>query len=388
MTRDQKRPMTTIQTTLSTISIVIMSLATASSSWAQVDQFSSFECQSDAHERQAILDRPIPPVDCRVYPELCQISASQRERGVRANTRGYFAWCDGDSPEALKWFKLAKKLLPGVPLILVNLMYTYRDLQDFKNAYGHAEEVLAFDVDKLGPLYEEVVEVRDQLLTHLATLDIECFEPTTSALSASDAAPGESSATMPVRVQLDGNPQLLRRGRVRLRIRPGNHALIAEKKSYLTASVALAAFPRQHIRARCSMLANVDAVRTVHRWDTWIPRWLAGIGASVGILGGVMLWRGNENNRQYREAFQVACLAPQGCFAADYPAQLNTFKSRSVWYRGFGIGATIIGGTALAVGLVGLYLNQGKQTPVAHDAWTIQVITDAHHNGVSVTTAF
>lgn len=151
-----------------------------------------------------------------------------------------------------------------------------------------------------------------------------------------------------IAIALDGDDVLTGRGRVDKRVLPGEHILVVRR-------------PGQGVVTRLLELERGRQTRIDFdarlRWAWWQPWTVLGAGALVGVTGGVLQWRAQENMARYQERFGIAC--PTGCPDDSQPA-LARLRGRARWQNRAGVGSMISGGVLVVTGAILVALNQPR----------------------------
>lgn len=161
-----------------------------------------------------------------------------------------------------------------------------------------------------------------------------------------------------VTIALDGKQLFTGPGTAEEHVLPGEHLIVAHKsgQALLTRQLTLP-------RGRRTTLA----LETRQRWRWWAPYLVTGTGALVGITGGLLQRRAQDNMHRYREAFLDECA--DGCRDEDV-AGLTALRQRALWQSRFGVTAMITGGSVLVTGAVLVVLNQSRSFLVDLDRST------------------
>lgn len=224
---------------------------------------------------------------------------------------------------------------PGIhynlALALISLDQPIEVYQALDKAMQYGEAPL--DAEKL----ERARTYRTLLEQQLGRIEIVCEEP--------DA-----------QVSLDGKVIFRGPGTHRTLMRVGEHTAVALKQGYLTRTRPFVMLPGKEVRLELKLISLDDATGAKRRWASWKPWAVAGAGAGVGLLGGVLYWRASANFDSYDQQFGELC--SNGCQPDEISDDLDGTLSRAEWQQRIAIGSYVIGGAALATGLIMTYLNQ------------------------------
>jgi tetratricopeptide (TPR) repeat protein len=231
------------------------------------------------------------------------------------------------------------------PAIHYNLARALDSLGRPLEAYAHMEKALRYgEAAFAGREYAQVLNFQRLLDQKLAEVVIVCEEEG-------------------VDIALDGKQLFTGPGTVKERVLPGEHLIVAHKprQALLTRQLTLRAGRRTTI-----------ALETRQRWTSWAPWLVAGTGALVGITGGLLQRRAQDNMHRYREAFLMQCT--QGC-TDDDKAGLTALRQRALWQSRFGVAAMITGGGALVTGTILVVFNQSRSFRINLDRSTAVSVT-------------
>jgi hypothetical protein len=233
--------------------------------------------------------------------------------------------------DAMKLYEQALALWDN-PDIRWNLALVLEDLGQDVRAHDQLQAVLRWDT-ALGA--ERLLAVRERLRVlqsrRLARIDADSTEPGAD-------------------VKLDGQPWFQGPGHRSELVAPGTHYVASTKPGYFPVTTATLMVAGEHYRVTLRMTA--DRRIEIRRWATWKP-W-AGLASGLALAAA-----GAALDRQafaHRDA-AVDALA-RGCGAvACRPRHLPDYD-RAVVENRIAIGAFVVGGTAITVGLVLAWLNQ------------------------------
>lgn len=231
------------------------------------------------------------------------------------------------------------------PAIHYNLARALDSLGRPLEAYAHMEKALRYGEAAFAAReYAQVLNFQRLLDQKLAELVIVCEEEG-------------------VDIALDGRQLFTGPGTVKERVLPGEHLLVAHKprQALLTRQLTLRAGRRTTI-----------ALETRQRWTSWAPWLVAGTGALVGITGGLLQRRAQDNMHRYRKAFLMQCT--KGC-TDDGKAGLTALRQRALWQSRFGVAAMITGGSALVTGTILVVFNQFRSFRIDLDRSTAVSVT-------------
>lgn len=231
------------------------------------------------------------------------------------------------------------------PAIHYNLARALDSLGRPLEAYAHMEKALRYGEAAFAAReYAQVLNFQRLLDQKLAELVIVCEEEG-------------------VDIALDGRQLFTGPGTVKERVLPGEHLLVAHKPRQ-------ALFTRQ-LTLRAGRRTTI-ALETRQRWTSWAPWLVAGTGALVGITGGLLQSRAQDNMHDYRKKFLAQC--SKGC-TDDGKAGLTALRQRALWQSRFGVAAMITGGSALVTGTILVVFNQFRSFRIDLDHSTAVSVT-------------
>jgi tetratricopeptide (TPR) repeat protein len=150
-------------------------------------------------------------------------------------------------------------------------------------------------------------------------------------------------------VFLDGERWFTAPGRQRRIVEAGQHVLSARKPGYFPVTEAVSLLPGKPTHAVLRMTA--DVIHVERRWQFWQPRAVVGTGLAMSLAGGLLLLRTRNEHVAIQKQLDE-CARAAACAQLPYRR-----LDRSIWTERIGTGALITGGTFLAVGLAGVFLN-------------------------------
>jgi hypothetical protein len=226
---------------------------------------------------------------------------------------------------------------PGIhynlALALINLDQPIAVYEAFGKSikYGAAP----IDDDKL----QRARSYRTLLEQQLAQVEIVCEEPGAN-------------------VSMDGKLLFTAPGMHSGLMRAGEHNVVASKPGYLTETQQLVLSPGEKKRLEITLLSLDQAGETVQRWSPWLPWSIVGGGLAIALGGGTMHWRAAGNFDSFDQEFNVTC-ASNGCLESEVPA-LTDKLDRAETQQKIALTSYVVGGVAVATGLVMVFLNQPR----------------------------
>lgn len=224
---------------------------------------------------------------------------------------------------------------PGIhfnlALALLNLDQPIAVYRSLEKAMAHGEGPI--DAEKL----ERAQSYFELVSQQLGTIEIVCNEP--------DA-----------RVTLDGKPVLTGPGTYRELLRVGQHQVVATKRGYVDETLDIVLEPKEHERVDIVMYNVDDLTVSTRRWPVWMPWAVAGAGVAVLATGGVLHAGASSDFASYDKSFDERCM-PGGCNDSEVP-DLTSQLEGAERNQQLAVVSYIVGGAALAGGLVLAYINQ------------------------------
>lgn len=224
------------------------------------------------------------------------------------------------------------------PGIHFNLSLALLNLDQPIAVYRSLEKAMAYGV---GPIDAEKLEraqsYHELVSQQLGTVEIVCNEP--------DA-----------RITLDGQPVLTGPGTYRELLRVGQHQVVATKRGYVDETLDFVLDPEEQERLDIVLYSVDDLTVSRRRWPVWMPWAVAGAGVAVLATGGALHAGASSDFSEYDKSFDARCM-PGGCRDDEVP-DLTTQLDGAERNQQIAVTAYIVGGVALAGGLVLAYINQ------------------------------
>jgi hypothetical protein len=184
-----------------------------------------------------------------------------------------------------------------------------------------------------------------------------------------------------VEVRFDGKVIQTGRGRVETIVLPGAHALVATKRGYETLTKNLTFIGGTPFTEIVTLAPKIVLTR---RYQTWVPWTFVGIGAGLGLGGGITILLAHRNENRFEQQFANAC--PDGCSLGQADRNVDwKLRDRARVQNLVGLSVVGVGGALVLTGLVLVARNQPRE--VAFPG-TVVVTTTSHEVGVTLTGQF
>ena len=263
------------------------------------------------------------------------VSDARKQRARTLLDAGNALFVDNNYAEALATYRDALVAWDH-PAIRFNVVRCLILLERPLEAWDNLELALRYGAEPLEPaVYEEAVSFRKQLAKQIGRIEITCEQ-------------------VGVKLVLDGAPLATCPAREARRLLPGPHAVVGSLAGYLTKSLEVIVVGGDRATAEISLVRLSDAARVTRRWPTWIPWVVAGTGAGVAALGGLVEIKAHSDENLYERSVARDC-STMACPVDPIVARLH---DSAVSENRLGIAAMSIGLAALATGSVMLYLNR------------------------------
>jgi hypothetical protein len=289
-----------------------------------------------------LLGSPARAQPAPVQPWSAGVTPEKKARATELLARGNELLVQNRYGAALEQYELAI-LAWDHPAIRANMVICYINLARPVEAYESALLALKYGQaphDK-PEVYAATLNYRKLLEGQIATFDVSCTE-------------------VGVRVSLDGQDLLVCPARRKRHLLAGKHQLVARKPAFLTVTHDFTSTGGSTESLQVRMVRLADAARTERPWATWKPWAVAGGGAGLALVGGLLQLLAQSDIDRYDARLADVC-APEGsCAAGAVPGSVSSLKSRAELENGVAIGAMVTGGTVVVTGLVWVLLNRPR----------------------------
>ena len=223
------------------------------------------------------------------------------------------------------------------PAIRFNIVRCLVQLERPIEAWDNLEAALRYGAGALEPaVYEEALAFKRLLAHQIGHIEIRCTQP-----GAKIVLDGDTLGTCPA-VETR-------------RVLPGTHVVVGSLAGYLTRSQDVVVVGGGDAHADISLIRLSDAAHVTHRWPIWIPWVVAGAGAAVAGIGGLVELKARSDQDLYERTVTKQCSS----MACDDPALVGLHDS-AVSENRFAIGMMSLGIAAVATGGVLLYMNRAQ----------------------------
>jgi hypothetical protein len=292
-----------------------------------------------AYQTSVAPQTPALSESCRKHSWYCGVTEDDQEQALALYAEGNQLFDDSLFTAAVAKYEQAVERWDH-PGIQYNLMMALVALDRPIEAYQSSIAALRHGPGALEPEEHRRAEDYQKLLRgRIAEVAVACDEP--GAV-----------------VSLDGKNILKGPGKTLVFALPGQHELVARKPGYLATHHALTLIAATPVSVHMRMLPESEALISTQSWPAWQPWTVVGTGVGVSLVGGLLEWRADSNNRALQRLFLENCQAPDGCLELEYTDAMESRQRRYRWYRGLGHGALATGGAAMIGGLVFVYLNR------------------------------
>ena len=225
------------------------------------------------------------------------------------------------------------------PAFYFNLAIAQINLGQWLEARENLELAMKYGADPLrADRFEEARKQLVEVQRHLARLRVSC--PTPGA-----------------EVTLDAVPLFTGPGQREVWISAQPHEVTAKKPEYVTQARRVAAAPGAQESIELSLRKLVED----RPWATWKPWAVVGAGAAVAAASGVLHAFSARKFNDYDNKFlALPCASTDGCKDSEIRPSLTAELNRARLEQRIAVGGYIVGGSALAAGVLLLYLNRPR----------------------------
>jgi hypothetical protein len=142
-----------------------------------------------------------------------------------------------------------------------------------------------------------------------------------------------------------------------MRVKPGAHQLIAEKKGFVPRTMRVVVVGGTEEKADIELQTLSQGAHVVHRFSTWKPWAVFGGGLLVTGVGGLVELTASNDMDSYDNAIDSRCSV--GCKKDEISSQQH-IKDRAKLENKIAIGVMSVGAAVTVAGAVMLVLNRGQ----------------------------
>jgi len=251
------------------------------------------------------------------------------------------------------------------PSIRFNLSECLVHLDRPLDALDHIQRALRFGAAPLSPeVYKRARTQRKLLEAQLAIIELEV---------------GQDG----VRVTVNGKEVLKGTGKRSVRVQPGRHQILAEKKGFIPLSREVVALPAEPAIAKIKLFpVGSNDIVLKRRWTPWVPWTIAATGTALAAAGVVFAIKGNSTLNEFDDKVAERC--PSGC-TADEAADLGEIQDRGKLQATIGYSLLGVGAAALVSGTVLVILNQPRK--VKREIGVTTIVTPTYQ-GIGLSASF
>jgi hypothetical protein len=246
---------------------------------------------------------------------------------------------------ALEKYKEAIKIWEH-PLIRYNMAVTEIRLEKILEAADDLEKALKFG-DKpftfKPELYQEALNYQALIKRQVGYVEVTCEQAG-------------------VRLLFDGKPWFDCPGSNKVRVLAGVHAIVGEKKDYLTESTKVVVGGDKTEKANIKLVPLDSAVTLKYPFRRWIPWTMVGVGVVVGVGGAGTWFLGKNQMDQFNVDYATQCSS--GCepgLGDPAHAGLRNERDQARLKGQIGIGTAALGGAIAVTGVVLAILNRPQR---------------------------
>ena len=230
------------------------------------------------------------------------------------------------------------------PLIRFNMAVTEIRLDRILEAADDLEKSLKYGDKPFKPeLYQQALDYQTLVKGRVGFIEATCDQTET-------------------RLLLDGKPWVDCPKTEKIRVLAGEHAIVGEKKGFLTASTKVVVDGGEVAQAKIKLVPLDSAVVMKYRYRRWIPWTMVGIGVAVGVGGAGTWFLGKNQMDQFEADFSTQC--QNGCepgLTAPEHRSLAAQRDSAELKGQIGIAMMGVGGAVVVTGVVLAIMNRGER---------------------------
>ncbi|HUS27477.1 MAG TPA: hypothetical protein VMZ53_03180 [Kofleriaceae bacterium] len=286
---------------------------------------------------------PPEPVSTEVKPWAEGVPQDQQDKARALYEEGNTLFGQQALTGAYEKYKEAIKLWEH-PLIRYNLAVTEIRLEKILDAAEDLEKALKWGDKPFKPeLYQEAQNYQALIKGQVGYVEVTCDQGG-------------------ARLLFDGKPWFDCPGTKKLRVLAGVHAIVGEKKDFLTQSTKIVVTGDKVEKANIKLLPLDTAVVLKYPYRRWIPWTMTAVGLVVGAGGAGTWFLGKQQMDKFHDAYAVQCA--NGCEPGlTDPSHSSLAAQRdSAQLKGkIGIGMMGVGGAVAVTGIVLAIMNRPER---------------------------
>ncbi|MCG8421233.1 MAG: tetratricopeptide repeat protein [Proteobacteria bacterium] len=252
--------------------------------------------------------------------------------------------------------------------IYINLIKPLEAYRSFQEAVRWGEQPLEQED------YQEALKYVKRLQGQISILEIDCTVPDADVLVDGDLwfkGPGQKSKA----------------------VAPAAYEIEVKKEGYYVVKQSISLFPGKKAVITPNLMSIEDATVVERRWQSWKPWAVIGAGLAVGMAGAAIEWQAASRYDDFDRDWTDTCTTdPEnpGCLVDEQPELIDDL-SRARLENRVAIGAFVISGTSVLIGLAMLALNrpQSSRDESAGKAdFTVEPILSEDSAGISTGFSF
>jgi hypothetical protein len=283
---------------------------------------------------------PAPPTTSEPKPWAQGVPQAVQDKASALYEEGNTLFAQQAHAPALAKYREAIALWEH-PLIRFNMAVTEIRLERILEAADDLEKALKYGDKPFKPeLYQQALDYQTLVKGRVGYIEASCDQSQAHLL-------------------LDGKPWFDCPKTEKIRVLSGEHAIVAEKPGFLTASTKVVVDGGETVQQKVKLVPLDSAVVLKYPYRRWIPWTMTGIGVAVG-LGGVGTWfLGKNQMDQFEADFSAQC--QNGCepgLTAPEHRSLAAQRDSAELKGQIGIAMMGVGGAVAITGVVLAIMNR------------------------------
>jgi hypothetical protein len=287
---------------------------------------------------------PVPvPESTESKPWADGVPQAQQDKARALYEEGNTLFGQQSLAAAYEKYKEAIKLWEH-PLIRYNLAVTEIRLEKILDAAEDLDKALKWGEKPFKPeLYQEALNYQALIKGQVGSVEVSCDQAG-------------------ARLLFDGKPWLECPGTKKERVLAGVHAIVGEKKDYLTSSTKIVVTGDKVEKTNIKLVPLDSAVVLKYPYARWIPWTMIAAGVVIGVGGGGTWFLGKNEMDEYHRAYASVC--SNGCEPGlTDPAHSSLAAQRdSAKLKGtIGISMMGVGGAVAVTGIILAIMNRPER---------------------------